>query len=226
MKIETTTKDEVIHLVKYWVKKAIDDDYFIFSGQCFGSSDFLRIDFDWKRVNEIAQILGKEETDRAVKKAYEEVAQDVERCDWIVFHYGIRKERTLYQEKGGQCLSDFEPGEAEEIACRVVQRVFREGTAEEQQELIKDELTRYASKLHGYKRGWRHVVEFFGINFPAELRRFIPSIGTADRNPQPNKFVGTISTERGKALLAMLDETAKKGEDALRALVTEYEGAS
>jgi hypothetical protein len=64
MKIETTTKDEVIHLVKYWVKKAIDDRYFIFWGQCFGSSDLRRIDFDWQRVDEIAQILGKEETDK------------------------------------------------------------------------------------------------------------------------------------------------------------------
>jgi hypothetical protein len=217
------THSELIQLLKYWVREAIDDKYFIFAGQCFGSSDFRRIDSVWKRVNEIAQILGEEETDKAVKKAYEEAAQDFEQSDWILFRYGIRKEVSAYQDKGGQFLSDFERGEAEDIASRVVQRVFLKGTPEEQQALIKDELARYARKLHSYKRGWRHVVEIFGIDFPAELRRLIPSIGVDDPGAQPNEFVGTISIEQGKAFLAKLDEIAKKSEAALAALVTGHE---
>jgi hypothetical protein len=220
------TQGELIHLVKHWVREAIEDDYFIFWGQCFGSSDFRRIDSDWERVNEIAQILGKEETEKAVKKAYEEVAQDFERCDWIVFQYGTQEERTLYQDDGGQGLSDFEPGEAEEIACRVVQRVLRDAALEKQLALIKDELARYARKLRSYKRGSQHVVEIFGIYFPSELRRLIASIGVADPDPQPNGFFGTLSIEQGKALLAMLDETAKQGEGALEALVTGNEERS
>jgi hypothetical protein len=79
------TRDELVELVKYWVTKAIDDNYFIFWGQCLSGSDLWRIEFDWQRVNEIAQILGKEETGKAVKKAYEKAAQACERCDWIVF---------------------------------------------------------------------------------------------------------------------------------------------
>ena len=58
------THGELIQLVKYWVTEAIDDEYFIFAGQCFSSSDFRRIDSDWNRVNEIAKILGEEQTDR------------------------------------------------------------------------------------------------------------------------------------------------------------------
>jgi len=65
------THGELIQLVKYWVSKAIGDEYFIFSGQCFGSSDLRRLDFDWNRVNEIAQVLGEAETDKAVKEAYD-----------------------------------------------------------------------------------------------------------------------------------------------------------
>jgi hypothetical protein len=224
MKIETTTKDEVIHLVKYWVKKAIDDRYFIFWGQCFGSSDLRRIDFDWQRVDEIAQILGKEETDKAVTKAYEETALEFEREDWIVFRYGTWDEWRAYQDKGGQCLSDFEPGEAEEIACRVVQSVFREGTPEEQQALIKDELSRYAKRLYSYNRGGS-AVEMFGVSFPSELRSLIPSKGVDVPSPQPNETVGTICIERGKAFLEALNETAKKGEVALEALATGFEWA-
>jgi hypothetical protein len=91
----------------------------IFWDQCYGSSDLRCIDFDWKRINEIAQIRGEEETNKAVRKGYEEAAQDFERSDWIVFRYGTEEERTAYQGKGGQCLSDFECGVAEEIACKV-----------------------------------------------------------------------------------------------------------
>jgi hypothetical protein len=60
----------------------------------------------------------------------------------------------------------------------------------------------------------RHIVEIFGIYFPAELRTFVD-----DPNPQANGFFGTVSSEQGKALLAKLDETAQNGEDALEALV-------
>jgi len=217
------TQGELIQLVKYWVSKAIGDEYFIFSGQCFGSSDLRRIDFDWNRVNEIAQILGQAESDKAVKEAYEEAAQSCEKSDWIVFRYGTWDERTTYQDKGGQFLSDFECGVADEIARSVVERVSREGAPEQQQALIKDELARYARKLFSYKRGPQHFVNILGIHFPAALRRLIPSIGADDSNPHPNGFFGTLSLEQGKALLTMLDETAKKGEDALKALVTEHE---
>jgi hypothetical protein len=221
MNIETITQRELIHLVKYWVRKAIDDRYFIFWGQCFGNSDLRCIDFDWQRVDEIAQILGEEETDKAVKKAYEETAHEYERNDWILFHYGTRDEQRAYQDKGGQCLSDFERGEAEEIASRVIQRVFRKGTPEEQQALIKDELARYARKLHSYKRGWRRVVEIFGIFFPVELRSLVLSTGVDNPNPQANSYVGSL--EQGKALLTKLNEIAERGEGSLAALVTGHE---
>jgi hypothetical protein len=187
------TQDELIHLVKHWVRKAIDDEYFIFWGQCYGSSYLRCIDFDWERISEIAQILGEEETNKAVRKGYEEAAQDFERSDWIVFRYGTKEERTAYQDKGGQCLSDFECGVAEEIACKVVQRVFRDGTPEQQQAFIKDELARYARKLRNYKRASQHVVEIFGIHFPDELRSLVLTTGADDPNPQPNGFFGTLS---------------------------------
>jgi DNA-binding IclR family transcriptional regulator len=124
------------------------------------------------------------------------------------------------QDKGGQCLSDFERGEAEEIACGVVQRVFREGTPEEQQALLRDELARYARKLYSYNRGGR-VAEIFGIYFPSELRSLIPSTGVDV--PSPSGRFETVSIERGKAFLEALNETATKGEAALEALVAGYE---
>jgi hypothetical protein len=100
------------------------------------------------------------------------------------------------------------------MARKVAQRVFRDGAPEQQQVLLKEELARYAKKLHSYKRGSGHIVQIFGIDFPAELRNFVD-----DPHPQRNGFFGTLSIEQGKALLTKLDETAKKGEEALKALV-------
>ena len=131
------TQDEWIHLVKYCVRKAIEDDYFIFWGQCYGSSDLRRIDLDWIRVNEIAQIFGEEETKKAVGKAYAETAQLFEQSDWIVFRYGTQEERTAYQDDGGECLSHFECGVAEQIACKVAQRVFRDGSPDSNRRFSK-----------------------------------------------------------------------------------------
>jgi hypothetical protein len=88
---------------------------------------------------------------------------------------------------------------------------------------LRDELARHARKLYSYKRGCRHDLEIFGISFPSELRSLIPSTGVGVPNPQPNETVGTIRIERGKAFLEALNETAKKGEAALEALVTGYE---
>jgi hypothetical protein len=112
------TRDELVELVKYWVTKAIDDNYFIFWGQCFSGSDLWRMEFDWQRVNEIAQILGKEETGKAVKKAYEKAAQACERCDWIVFRYGTQKD--CIQDMGGQGRAPAGSGlrEMSRTACR------------------------------------------------------------------------------------------------------------
>ena len=56
------TPDELAVLVKHWVNSAIDDEYSVFWGQCFGSSDLWDIHLDWKRVNEIAAILGDKAT--------------------------------------------------------------------------------------------------------------------------------------------------------------------
>ena len=131
----------------------------------------------------------------------------------------------MYKDKSGQFLSDFEPGEAEGIAQRVVQRVLRGGTPEEQQALIKDELARYARKSYGYNHGGS-VVEIFGVPFPSHLRSLIPSKGVNVHNPQPNETAGTISIEQGKAFLEVLNETAKKGEAALEALANGFEWAS
>jgi len=219
------TPDELAVLVKHWVNEAIDDEYFLFWGQCFGSSDLQRIHLDWKRVNEISAMLGDKATRTAVEEAFQQAAQDFDRNHWIVFRCGTSEEGEAYRETGGQCFEEFPDGVADRLASQVVERVFHEGSAEQQMSLLKTELKRYSTKLHRLKSGPRHVIEIFGIDFPSEVKPLVLSIGIDDPEPSPqcNTFFKTPTLEQGKAILAALDDTARKGEGALRELVAEAE---
>ena len=136
------TPDELAVLVKHWVNQAIDDEYFIFWGQCFSVSDLDQIDFDWNRVHEIEKMLGHEATRTAIEEAYSQAAQDLDRNHWIVFRYGTHEEQAAYQEVVRQCVQDCQDGIADRLASQVVKRVLREGTAEQQTSLLKEEVKR------------------------------------------------------------------------------------
>jgi len=219
------TPDELIVLVKHWVNRAIKDRYFLFWGQCFGSSDLRRIDLDWKRVNEIAKVLGDELTRTAVEEAYQQAAQHYDRNDWIVFLFGTQEEEEAYQNIGGQFLEEFPEGVADRLASQVAARVFREGPEKKQMSLLKTELKRHSTKFCRLKNDAGHIVEIFGIIFPSEIKSLILSTGIDDPEPNPrsNTFFKAITLEQGKAILAALDEAARKGEGALRELVAEPE---
>jgi hypothetical protein len=222
------TPDELAVLVKHWVNEAIDDEYFIFWGQCFGLSDLDQIDFDWNRVHEIEKMLGHEATRKAVEDAYQHAAQDYDRNHWIVFRYGTDEEQTAYQEVVRQCVEDCQDGVADSLASQVVERVFREGSVEQQTRLLKEELKRYSTKLNHLKTGPHRIFEIFDIHFPAEVKRLISSIGVEDPEPNPrgNTFFKTLTLEQGKLILSALDEIARKGEGALKELVSVHTQSS
>jgi hypothetical protein len=215
------TPEELTALVKHWVKLAIDDEYFIFWGQCFGNSDLRRIDRDWQRVNEIARVLGEQGTATAIEEAFLQTFQDFDRNYWIVFRYGTDEEQNSYQHAGGQAFDEFEDGIASNLASKVVERVFRDGPAEQQMKLLKEELKRYSVKLSRFKTGPHHIIEIFGIDFPIEIKQIVLKAGVEDpdHDPQHNTFFKMVTLEQGKAILYALDDVAAKGEDALEELV-------
>jgi hypothetical protein len=213
------TQDELMQLVNYWTKKAIADEYFVFYGQCYGGSDLRRIDFAWNRVNEIAQVLGKEHTDEAVKKTHEETAQKFDpQSDWIVFRYGTVAEQTAYQDAGGQLLENFEPGVAEDMARKVMQRVLRDGEPEKQEALLKDRLIYYATKLNGYISGSRYIVEVSEVTFPVGVLPLL-NTGICDNtlDLRRNWYFNALDFDRRKSFLTKLDEISND-ESALKSL--------
>jgi len=217
------TPEELSVLASYWVRDAIRVEYFVFWGQCYGGCEIREMNFDWKRVSEIAAVLGVEATRTVVEDAYQEAAQDYDRNDWIVFRYGTHEEKNAYQEMGGQCLEEFDAGVADRLASQVMERAFCEVPEKLQMSILKTELKRYSTKLHGLKSGPRNIIELFDIDFPSEVKLLVLSIGVEDPQPNPrwNTFFKTLTLEQGKAILAALDEIARKGEDALKELVAE-----
>jgi hypothetical protein len=198
------TPDELAQLVKYRAAKAIEDEFLIFWGQCCGGSDSRRIDAYWGRVNEIGKILGKAETGKAIAEAYEEAAQRGDANAWIVFRYGNAEEARAYEDAGGQCFLDFEPGVAEDIASKVIERVFCEGSPANQEALLKEELRRCAGKLKA--KYPHHIIEIFGTFFPSSLKPLVLSAGIGDPDPGENTytFFKDLTIEEGKAILAVL----------------------
>jgi hypothetical protein len=157
------TPDELAVLVKHWVNQAIDDEYFIFWGQCFTVSDLDHIDFDWNRVHEIEKMLGHEATRTAIEEAYSQAAQDYDRNHWIVFRYGTTEEQAAYQEVVRQCVENCQDDLADTLASKVVKRVLREGTAEQQTSLLKEELNRQTDKV-----GWMITSQTGSVNHVPE----------------------------------------------------------
>jgi hypothetical protein len=215
---------ELAQLVKHWAAEAISDQFMIFWSQCCGGSDWQQINSYWGRVDEIGKILGKEGTEKAIAAAYEEAAQRGDANDWIVFRYGTSEEARAYADEGGQCFLDFEPGVAEEIASKVIERVFRDGSPAQQEALLKEELRRCAGRLKA--KYPHHIIEIFGVRFPSTLKPLVLGAGVADPDPGPNTntFFKGLTIEQGKAVLAALKKAARasgntssapvKGEEA------------
>lgn len=213
-------RHELRELVKYSIREEISSEFlqFQFTGDNF--DNFA------ERADEILKVLGEQERFVLVNEVFLEAALDYPIHHWRVFRYGTPEEKRAYKEKGGGDFQHSEPGVAESMASKVVDRVFREGAPLEQRVLLDAELRRYSATLCSYVGPapivWTMQIGFFEIDFPVELKPFVVSTGINELDPDPDhcSFL-EASLEQGKAILLALDKVARKGEDALKALVQE-----
>ena len=230
------TESELIILVKEWTKRVIRDQYWWFIAAFNGLREVYAAIEKWQRVHEIGRTLGDELTRQAVDEAIAEEAQNFDRNAWIVFHYGNEDEHLQFNAtRIGEV--EFDPVPAAAVAAKVVERVFRDSSPEDQEALLKEELRRYATKLERFiaarSSGGDYerylTVELFGINFPAALKMLVSSTGAGDPDPNPeNEMIfnahfryTSLSLDQGKKILRALDA---QGEDWLRALIGQQGG--
>ncbi len=215
------TRHELIQLVKYWIKEVLDLDFWWFLSQTTGSTEIRVRPFAIRRINRIADAVGDDQVRKAVRDVTDEYAQKASRDEWIVFQYGTAEEEAFYHDDDNLDNRNgfVKAGVAGELASKVVDRIFREGTPEQQEDLLKAELRRYSCILRRYWPGG-HFIQLFGIDFPCEVKPLVLKTGVDDPAPDPdrNTFF-KLSVQQGKSILAALDEVARKGEDALKALV-------
>jgi MacB-like periplasmic core domain len=82
------TRHELIQLVKYWQREALEIEYWWFLFRQVGSSETRRRAFALRRVDRIWNLLGEEEVQQAVDGVYAEFGKNTDAMLWDVFLRG------------------------------------------------------------------------------------------------------------------------------------------
>jgi hypothetical protein len=93
------TRHELIQLVEYWERKALETEFWWFLYGQVGSSETRLRAFARRRVNRIWDLLGEEEVQQAIDRVYAEVGKDVDPKLWDVFLHGDEAQRRAVQEE-------------------------------------------------------------------------------------------------------------------------------
>ena len=83
------TEEEMIQLTKFWVHEALEVDYSMWANQMAGGYESRRSRFAWKRVGQIADVIGDVLVDQAVDASYVEM-DDIYKHDqyWMAYNNG------------------------------------------------------------------------------------------------------------------------------------------
>jgi len=93
------TRHELLQLLNFWVKKALDYEYFAFLYAQTGSTEIRLIPYAWRRINRIGDLLGEESAKKAVEEAYVEFGKDKNPRDWEIFMHGDDADRKALQDE-------------------------------------------------------------------------------------------------------------------------------
>jgi hypothetical protein len=92
------TRHELIQLVEYWERIALEDEWFWFTTGQVGSDDRRQRAFARRRVNRIWDLLG-DEVEQAIDRVHKEFAKDIDPKLWDIFLHGDEAQWTAVQEE-------------------------------------------------------------------------------------------------------------------------------
>jgi hypothetical protein len=88
------TRHEVVELVKYWYRRALDNSWFFFICGDTGSSEWRVEEFARRRVDRAETAIGRESVDAAIGEAREEFRTKVVKDDrlWEIYENGTEEQ--------------------------------------------------------------------------------------------------------------------------------------
>jgi hypothetical protein len=86
------TRPELIQLVKYWKKSALDSEYSVFLTGQIGSTDMRMQPFAYRRIARIADLIGEDEIRKVVQEAENEFGRSADPKAWDIFLHGTSEQ--------------------------------------------------------------------------------------------------------------------------------------
>ena len=91
------TRHELIELVKYWTKRALDSEFWVFLTGQIGSTDMRVRPFAYRRISRIADVIGEDEIRKVVDEAKNEFGKSQDAKAWDIFLHGMSEQRQQFQ---------------------------------------------------------------------------------------------------------------------------------
>jgi hypothetical protein len=104
-----STRNELLQIVKYWVKELVGLEYAHFCYQISGGTETLLRAFVDRRIARITELLGEDEVKQATEEAYEEFGKEQDPKVWKVFLAGTKEEREAVQEEIDRKMQEWIP---------------------------------------------------------------------------------------------------------------------
>jgi len=101
------TRHELLQLLNFWVKEALDYEYFEFLYAQTGSTELRLIPYAWRRINRIGELLGEERAKKAVEEAYAEFGKNKNQRDWEIFMHGSSEDWKALQDEIHREMEDY-----------------------------------------------------------------------------------------------------------------------
>lgn len=94
------TQHELLELVRYWARVAIEIDWDWFVAATFGSEDIRLEPFAWSRIVRIGDLLGKAPVKTVVDEVYADFGERfVDKTYWNIYLHGTEEERAAVRNE-------------------------------------------------------------------------------------------------------------------------------
>jgi hypothetical protein len=100
------TRHELIQLVKYWQRKALEQEYSWFLSGQVGSTETRRHAFALRRVASIWDLLGEEEIQQTTDRVYAEFGEGTDPRLWDIFLHGDEVARKAVWKETSRLMAE------------------------------------------------------------------------------------------------------------------------